>query len=257
LAKAKKPAASRRAQKVARPRKPLPKSKARVAARPAKATAVRNLLAGSLADSARAVLARSGWQNAGPELAKDCRDLIARLAKTCPFLVVERPLAASEVAGEIGIKLGDFRDIMQTAAGATMRPRTVWSDGANELLVETAAIDLSAEEGLIHVLIPVYCEETAKQLITVSFATGNEDNPSGLIFAADTKPDGPSEIVEIWGEALLNLAWTSLLRSIATLAEVSGRDQDGAGLVPAAFSTHGETVKMLIMARHEFERVTK
>ena len=55
------------------------------------------------------------------------------------------------------------------AAGAANAPRAVWSDGSNELLVEIAKIALKIEDGLVHVQIPVACEETGPQTIRVSF----------------------------------------------------------------------------------------
>ena len=53
------------------------------------------------------------------------------------------------------------------------------------------------------------------------------------------------------------LAWTSLLKTVTTLADVAGSDRDGAGLIPAGFSASGDGVKLLVMARHEMDRVVK
>jgi hypothetical protein len=212
----------------------------------------------ALVDDARKVLERSGWQKIQQEqLSSACRDLVVRLRETCPALAVDRPLKPSEVAGEIAINPEDFRTIFATAAGAGSTPRTVWSDGTNELLVEIARISVKIEDGLVHVRIPVACVETGPQTILVSFATGSEANPAGLVFAADTIPLGPLEIVEIWGNALVSLAWTSILKAVTTLADVAGVDQDGAGLVPAGFAAGGNGVKLLVMARHEMDRVVK
>jgi hypothetical protein len=212
----------------------------------------------TLVDDARKVLERSGWREAQQaELARACRALVAKLRETCPDLVVGRPLKPSEVAGEIAVNPEDFRRILTMAAGAANAPRTVWSDSTNELLVEIAKIAIKIEEGLVHVQIPVACEETGPQTIGVSFATGSEADPAGLIFSTDTAPRGPSEIVEIWGEALVALAWTSLLKSVTTLADVAGSDHDGAGLIPAGFAASGNGVKLLVMARHEMDRVVK
>jgi hypothetical protein len=212
----------------------------------------------TLAEDARAVLERSGWRTTQQaQLSRACRELVAKLAETCPALVVGRPLKPSEVAGEIAVNPQDFRTILTTAAGAQTAPRAVWSDGSNELLVETARISVKIEDGLVHVQIPVACEETGAQIVTVTFATGSDAGPAGLIFAAETIPVGPPEIVGIWGEALVTLAWTSLLKALSTLADVSGSDQDGAGLVPAALAAGGSGVKLLVMARHEMDRVGK
>jgi hypothetical protein len=133
----------------------------------------------------------------------------------------------------------------------------VWSDRTNELLVETKHVSVKIENGLIHVQVPVACEETGRQIVTVSFATGSDASPAGLIFAGDTIPMGPPEIVEIWGEALVALAWISLLKVLVTLADVAGGDQDGAGLVPAGLAASGKGVKLLVMARHAMDRVVK
>jgi hypothetical protein len=215
-------------------------------------------LRSTLVDDARKVLERSGWREAQQEqLARDCRALVARLRQTCPELVVGRPLKPSEVAGEIAVNPEDFRNILTVAAGAASTPRTVWSDGTNELLVEIAKIAVKIEDGLVHVQIPVACEEAGRQTIGVTFATGSEADPTGLVFATDTVPEGPPEIVEIWGEALVTLAWTSLLKSVTTLADVAGSDHDGAGLVPAGLAASGNGVKLLVMARHEMDRVVE
>jgi hypothetical protein len=212
----------------------------------------------TLLDDARKVLERSGWRKVQQEqLSRVCRELVARLKESCPALVVGRPLKASEVAGEIAVNPEDFRSIFATAAGAQSTPRAVWSDGSNELLLEIAKISVKIEDGLVHVQIPVFCEETGLKTITMSFATGSEASPAGLVFATDKLPDGPPEIVEIWGEALVSLAWTSVLKAMTTLADVAGGDEDGAGLVPAGLAASGNGVKLLVMARHEMDRVVK
>ena len=56
---------------------------------------------------------------------------------------------------------------------------------------------------------------------------------------------------------LVALAWTAVLRVVSTLADMAGTDLDGAGLVPAAMSAERGGVKLLVMARHEMERVER
>jgi len=211
-----------------------------------------------LVDEAKWVLDRSHWREAQQERLSDtCRELVTRLQKTCPGLIVGRPLKPSEVAGEIAINPEDFHKVFRIAAGAADTPRAVWSDGSNELLVEIARISLKIEQGLIHVQIPVACEETGRQTISVTFAAGSDTSPAGLIFATETIPNGPPQVVEIWGEALISLAWMSVQKAIATLADVAGSDLDGAGLVPAAFEAKRNGIKLMVMARHDMDRVIK
>ncbi|MGY2907872.1 hypothetical protein ACVWVY_006893 [Bradyrhizobium sp. URHC0002] len=268
LAKSKRPVPGRKDRSTKReiarklPRVPSRKSQQveSAASKPAKGLASRErkidgAAPRTLLDDARKVLERSGWQKAQQEqLSRTCSELVARLGKSCPALSVGRPLKASEVAGEIAIKPEEFHAIFQAAAGAAATPRAVWSDGGNELLVEIAKIALKIEDGLVHVQIPVACEEAGRQTIMVSFATGSAASPAGLIFATDTIPAGPPEIVEIWGEALVSLAWTAVLRAMTALADAAGVDQDGAGLIPAGLEASGSGVKLLVMARHEMDR---
>jgi hypothetical protein len=44
---------------------------------------------------------------------------------------------------------------------------------------------------------------------------------------------------------------------MTALADVAGSDRDGAGLVPAGLEASGREVKLLVMARHEVDRVVK
>jgi len=212
----------------------------------------------ALAEAARKVIARSGWQKTqDAQLARQCRELVARLRETCPDVITKRPLKFGEVAGQIALGAEEFQDMVATAIGGKSTPLTVWSDGTNELLVELGRTSVKTANGLVHALIPVSCNETGAVTIEVTFATGSPGNTAGLIFAAGTVPEGPPEIVEIWGEALVALAWTAVLRAITALADAAGTDLDGAGLVPAGVSAEGGRVKLLVMARHEMERVER
>jgi hypothetical protein len=212
----------------------------------------------ALAAAARNVIARSGWQKTqDAQLARQCRELVARLRETCPDVITGRPLKPGEVAGEIALGSQELQDIVTTAVGGKSTPLTVWSDGTNELLVELSRISVKTTNGFVHALIPVSCNETGAVTIEVTFATGSPGNTAGLIFAAGTVPEGPPEIVEIWGEALVALAWTTVLRVITALADAAGTDLDGAGLVPAGISAERGRVKLLVMARHEMERVER
>ena len=212
----------------------------------------------SLTDDARAVLSRSGWQDVQQKhLSRECRVLVAKLKETCPNVIVGRPLKTGEVFGDIAIETKDFQALFSVATGAKESPQVVWSDGTNELMVDIARISVGTMDGLVMVKIPVSCEETDRQTILVTFATGSPAKPAGLIFATDTVPTGPPEIVEIWGESLITLAWVSLLRVLSALADVAGTDCDGAGLVPASLAADHNGVTLLVMARHAMDRVAR
>ena len=101
------------------------------------------------------------------------------------------------------------------------------------------------------------CLETGPQTIRVRFACGSASAAAGLIFATDSVPDGPAQIVDIWGETLVAFAWTGVLRTLTTLADVSGSDRDGAGLVPANFAASPTGIELTVMGRHPMDRVVK
>jgi hypothetical protein len=182
---------------------------------------------------------------------------VARLRETCPDVFVGRPLKPGEIAGELALGAEQFQAMVSAALGAKATPRAVWSDGTNELLVELAGVSVKTTNGFVEALIPVSCNETGAVTIEVTFATGAPESAAGLIFAAGTIPEGPSEIVEIWGEALVAFSWTAVLRAITALAGAAGTDLDGAGLVPAGMSAERGGVRLLVMARHEMERVVR
>lgn len=216
----------------------------------------------ALAGKARAILARSRWTNERPArrsgiLCKLVDMLVALLRKMCPDAREVRPFKPGEVAGELAVDGNNLEAMVAAAAGAEELPRTIWSDGTNELLVELAGVKVVTLDGLVQVTIPVACEEAGPVGILVNFATGSRDNPAGLVFATETLPEGPPEIVAIWGEALVALAWTAVLRTLATLADAAGSDKDGAGLIPAGVTADRDGVKLLVMARHEMDRVVK
>src|SRR5262249_42154416 len=128
-------------------------------------------------------------------------------------------------------------------------------DGNNELLVEVAGITLSFGDGTVVVSIPVRCDQVRRAVVQVPFALGSSKRPAGLIAATESAPRGPLVVVEIWGEALTALAWQALLGVSSALARESGRDVDGAGLIPIALTATKDGLQILTMARHAFDRV--
>jgi hypothetical protein len=211
-----------------------------------------------LADEARAVLARTKWSDAKQsQLSRDCRALLAQLSRGCPTVVADRALGAGEVAGKIALDVKTLQGILGVSLGAQETPQTVWSDGVNELLVDLAKTSIVTVDGGFAVSVAVSCVETGAQTIRIRFACGSPNAAAGLIFATDTVPDGPAQIVDIWGEALVAFAWTGVLRMLTTLADVSGSDRDGAGLVPANFAVSPTGVELTVMGRHPMDSVVK
>lgn len=232
--------------------------KARATPRASKPTGEAALTRLALVDHARRLLLRSHWNDIREKhLSRLCRELVKRLSKLCPDLKICTVLDAGEVAGDMPIDKKEFQTLLTAAAGANETPRVIWSDGTNELVVELARISVKTLEGLVQVSIPVACEETGAQSIVVSFATGSPDQPAGLIFATETIPEGPAEIVELWGESLIALAWSSVLRALSTVAKEAGTDRDGAGLIAAGVVASAQGLNLSVMARHAMDRIRR
>lgn len=212
----------------------------------------------SLIDETRKTISRSEWTKYGEEqLSRKCRELLEKLKKTCPQLNLETPLKPGEVLGELSVKPKQLQSIVSIASGTKDNPEVVWCDGTNELLVEMAGISVKTADELVLITIPVSCEETGSTIVQVAFATGSAENPAGLVFATDTIPDGPPEITEIWGESLIALAWKSITVALSAMAGAAGTDLDGAGLIPAGLSADRSGVKLIVMARHEMDRISR
>lgn len=181
------------------------------------------------------------------------------------------PLKPGAVGPSIQIKPNEARTLIAIAAresvleaaGARIPsdpqqlPSSVlWQEGPAALMVDLALIDVRVGTGLITVSIPVRCDQLPGErgVVDVDFVVGTPDRPTGLLAAA-TEPRGPRVVIRRWGEALTALAWQSVLSSVGGVAAASGRDRDGALLIPAALTATPGALNILVQARHEMDRL--
>lgn len=208
-----------------------------------------------LRDLAReAVRARTVRATAAPP-SEECKRLLAELRKRCPGLIPPDPLGAGQTGPEIPVDPKSAIALMQAALRPARGETILMREGDNELLVDVAKIGLRFADGLVIVLIPVRCDQVRATMIQVPFAVGSSKRPAGLIAATESAPRGPLLVTEIWGEALTALAWQALLGVAASLAAESGRDVDGAGLIPVGLRATENGLQILTMARHPFDRI--
>jgi hypothetical protein len=201
-----------------------------------------------------AVRARLMRAAAGPP-SEQCKRLLAELRKTCPGLIPPDPLGAGQVGPELPIDPKTAVALLQAALKPARGDTILLREGDNELLVEVAKIDLRFGDGVVIVAIPVRCDQVRRAIVQVPFAIGSSKRRSGLIAATESAPRGPLVITEIWGEALTALAWQALLGVAAALAAESGRDVDGASLIPVGLTATDAGLQILTMARHPFDRI--
>jgi hypothetical protein len=133
-------------------------------------------------------------------------------------------------------------------------PPLLWEDGPNRLLVRIADLNGRLDEGLIELVIPVFCEETGEAEVTVTFITESREQPTGGICITEDHPRGPAVIVENWHEPLIALAWHTVLIATGALSGAIGADESGQQLVSATLSVSREGIAVTPMARHTFLR---
>jgi len=191
---------------------------------------------------------------AAAEPPPECKRLLAELRKHCPGLIPPDPLPPGKVGPEIPIDPGNARMLLRAALRPPRGELVLLREGENELLVDVGGIDLHFADGLLIVAIPVRCDQVRRATVQVPFAIGSSKRRAGLVATTESVPRGPALVVEIWGEALIALAWQALLGVSAAVAAESGRDLDGAGLVPVGLTATKDGLQILTMARHPFDR---
>lgn len=167
--------------------------------------------------------------------------------------VRERPIAES-----------DFATIVRAAAvgAAGLDPATtpqppppvLWDHDGSRLLVRIAGIEAKTGDGVIDVVIPVYCEETQDATVTVTFATGTPKRPTGGLATTEDRPRGPDLVVENWHEQLIAFAWSTVVYATTAVATVGGSDQAGGPLIANTVYATIDGVSVVPMARHTFVR---
>ncbi len=201
------------------------------------------------------ILKRESTANLDPRI----RQIVERqLGGVLPGRLVPagQALEQRRVSGDDVIRL--LRSAAITAGGhdpartADPPPPLLWEDGVNRLLVRIAGINGRLDEGLIELVIPVYCEETGEAEVAVTFITESREQPTGGICITEDHPRGPAVVVENWHEPLIALAWHTVLIATAALSGAVGADESGQQLVTATLSVSREGIAVTPMARHTF-----
>ena len=134
----------------------------------------------------------------------------------------------------------------------TKRTTVVWTEGDSELEVGIDQVRTEIGDGFIQVIIPVRCDQTGPEEITISFAIGGPDLPAGVYASTLRRPAGPELLIDVWGDALVAHAWQIVLTLVTQVAKASGRDKRGTGLVPAEIRATANGLTVIPMERHRF-----
>ena len=233
-------------KRLGRSRKPI-KKKREAKKTPRKATKSAGAGSGALQASIRRCLAELS-ELKKPDIEQSCKRLFAKLRKECPELLPQGPVRPGEEGPRISLDSESAGKLLRLAAYKVnrQRGRVVWRQAGNELEIKVKA-------GFILVRIPVDCDQTGPAKITITFAVGSDDRPSGMIAATSAQPNGPPEIVEFWGDALIALAWGSIAELSQSLGFESGEDVYHSRLVPASLVAARDGLHLQTMARHQMD----
>lgn len=172
---------------------------------------------------------------------------------------VPHAMAAGELTESVFINVDAAHELITVAAKrsvglyhATKRAEVVWTSGDSELAVSLDNVRIKTDRGLIHVTIPVRCDQTGGDEIEVLFAVGADDQPAGMYASTTRRPRGNPVIVQVWGDALVAHAWQCVLGMIAGVAGAVGKDARGNVLVPAELIANADGLRVVPMARHRF-----
>jgi hypothetical protein len=193
----------------------------------------------------------------------ECRRLLIELRERCPGLLPPAPLPSGQAGPEIPLAKETgaalYRLVARQLSGlgpqsAGQAGVVVWTQGDDELAVLVDEVSVTTAQGAVAVDIPVRCDQAGAATVTVRFATGSDARPAGFVASTDARPLGPAAVVDVWGEALTAFAWHLVLTTSTKLADASGRDADGAGLIPVGVRADDAGLVVLTMARHTFDR---
>lgn len=180
-----------------------------------------------------------------------------------PGLFKLEPLPAGKASGEVTLGADRLPGLVRTAALAVSgfddadvdrAPTLLWRCGSSDLLVLPASVQTRLAEGVVALSIPVRCDQSGDTLVHVSFFVGEPSRPAGLVAATEPRPRGPAVVVDVWGERLVAFGWQIVVALVTQIAAESGRDEDGAPLVPVAMSATARGLTVLPMARHAMDR---
>jgi hypothetical protein len=200
-------------------------------------------------------------------LALDSRLLTSGLRLIDPKLFKPEPLPAGTVAAEVTLSAENLPGLVQRAAlaisgfgddaAANRAPSVLWRSGASDLLVMPGGVRTQLADGIVALSVPVRCDQSGDALVHLSFFIGAPGRPAGLVAATEPRPRGPAAVVDVWGERLVAFGWRIVLELATHIAAESGRDDDGAPLLPVAISASPRGFSVLPMARHDMDRATK
>lgn len=187
-----------------------------------------------------------------------------RLQQQRIFVPPVKPLPPGQHLDPIRLDAATLRKLAPGAAGrvlgqsdANRVTEVIWSEGGDELSVDPVKIDVKTTTGAVLFAIPVRCDQSGQGVAEVVLAVGAPDRAAGMFAAAARRPVGPSAVVERWADALIALAWGTLVELVSSVSGVAGRDDSGDQLIPGSIVADEGGLSVIPYARHRLGPLLK
>jgi hypothetical protein len=189
---------------------------------------------------------------------------MVRLQEERIFLPPKGPLAPGQHLDPIRIDVPTLRQLVPGAAGralgqsdASRVTEVIWSEGGDELSVDPAKIDVRTVDGVVVFDIPVRCDQSGQGVAEVALAVGSASRAAGMLAVAAQRPQGPPAVVDRWADALVALAWGTLVELASSISSVAGRDDSGDELIPGSIVADRVGLLIAPYARHRLGPLLK
>jgi hypothetical protein len=134
----------------------------------------------------------------GESVAREFERFVAAERRAGRIGALPGPMREGQVFDTVFVeaaKLAEFARVAARRGAGLLRPSArseiVWVEGANQLAIDIAKLDVRVADGVIRVMIPVRSDQTGSVPIEVLFVVSSASEPAGLYAAASKKPSGP------------------------------------------------------------------
>ena len=199
-----------------------------------------------------------GLRPGKPHVRRKCERLLARLRRDCPDMVPSGPVPEGQINPPVTLRDRDISRLIRAAVMPESGARTVlWRKAGAEVFFHPRQTCVEIRQGLIVVGICLESCETKSAILTVPFAVGTEQRLASTIMVTEQRPRGPELLVELWGEAVIAVAYEAVLQVISGIATASGSDELGQQLKPGAIIAGDDELTVVPQAFHGFENAVR
>ncbi len=176
------------------------------------------------------------------------------LREKTPKALPRTPIPTGKKGADLPVTTSALTQLLRLAAVqlSDNQASIIWDDGVNQLVVHPAKMKAFVTEGRVQVEIRVEADGL-RTTMRVPFSVGSVKRVSGLVVATADRPAGNALVARIWGDPLIALAHSALMRTSESLAGASGRDVQNMRLMPRALVARRGSFTVETQARFVFK----